>query len=79
MSYFIRHVSTYDKYVTPFIFYHNIFFFLTTCMSFSITNIFWYIYYFFVTAWQERELKMSNLPLSPWLEREHFLLSCWVC
>jgi len=74
MSYFIRHVSTYDKYVTPFIFYQNIFFFLTTCMSFSITNIFWYIYYFFVTAWQERELKMSNLPLSPSLEREHFLL-----
>jgi len=34
---------------------------------------------FFVTAWQERELKMSNLPLSPSLEREHFLLSCWVC
>ena len=60
-------------------FYHNIFFFLTTCMSFSITNIFWYIYFFFVTAWQERELKMSNLPLSPSLEREHFLLSCWVC
>ena len=30
-----------------FLFYHNILFFITTCMSFFITNIFWYIYYFF--------------------------------
>ena len=41
-----------------FLFYHNLFIFITICMFFFYHQ---YILVYFFTAWQERELKMPDL------------------